>query len=336
MHKLHCDILTFFVNSRPCEAYRAIEFLINCSGVKLRKTVLVIGASSGAGLATANQFYREGWNVVATVRDFSAVRINRTATYRSLVKVLDVTDHDMVTTTIEDAEILFGKIDVVVNNAAYGQYGLFEALTDTDLRESFETNFFGAANVLREIIPRMRARRDGTIVNISACEAFFGVPTKSAYVSTKWALEGLCESLWHEVLPFGVKIKVIQPNTLATPFEDRAAGRSKRFGTLTEYTSIYETFQKGLAAMYRAPTEAELFANHVYSAATDGRNNFRYFAGPAFQWVKEAKSRMQDDQFESIMRQLFREPEITQAMETRISTPHLLSTESAYNADSDT
>lgn len=174
------------------------------------KTVLITGCSSGIGRATAQQFACEGWNVVATMRNLdqahglSGIGCNM----RSLA--LDVRDPASIDSAINEAIKEFGAIDAVVNNAGFGLMGTFEGTHDDLVAEQFDVNVFGAMNVIRAILPHFRARRSGTIVNISSAAGAIGMPLLSLYCASKFALEGFSESLSYELAPLGIGVKIVE------------------------------------------------------------------------------------------------------------------------------
>lgn len=139
---------------------------------------------------------------------------------------LDVTDAAQVGPVVAQAAAAFGRIDVVVNNAGYGVIGALEELGDEQIARNFETNFFGAVRVIRAALPILRAQRRGHFVNISAAAAIANYPGFSIYGATKWALEGMSESLAAEVRPFGLKVTIVQPGPFRTEFVARSLERA--------------------------------------------------------------------------------------------------------------
>ena len=267
--------------------------------------ILITGTSTGIGHATALHFARSNWNVSATMRNMADADPVLVDAGNVAVGTLDITNPASIAKAVADAEARFGTIDVVVNNAAYGQYGFFEAIPDDELRASFDTTLFGTTNVMRAVLPKMRQRRGGTILNVSSCGAFFGLPTSGVYVATKWALEGLCESMWHELAAVGVKLKVLEPAGVDTPFLPKAAERSCGTGGIAEYQPYFEAFQQAMTADHWALESAETIAERIFAAVTDGTERFRYFAGPPLQWLVDAKRQMSDSEYEKFMRERF-------------------------------
>jgi NAD(P)-dependent dehydrogenase (short-subunit alcohol dehydrogenase family) len=205
----------------------------------MSKTVLITGCSSGIGRATAQQFAREGWNVVATMRDvdqasgFSEIGTNIIAV------PLDVRDPTSIHSAIDEALKTFGAIDAVVNNAGFGLLGPFEGTPDHLVAEQFDVNLFGAMNVIRAILPHFRERRSGTIVNISSAAGAIGMPLLSLYCASKFALEGFSESLSYELAPLGIVVKIVELGIVPdTGFNARSVDHLKRSEPSPDY-SVY-------------------------------------------------------------------------------------------------
>jgi NAD(P)-dependent dehydrogenase (short-subunit alcohol dehydrogenase family) len=184
------------------------------------KVVLITGCSSGFGLLTAARLAANGHQVVATMRDLKKQgallsEVNRRGGQVDILQ-LDVTDKGSIHSAVSKIASQYGYIDVVINNAGYGVGGFFEDLTDEEIRQQMETNFFGVQNVIREVIPLMRQRRSGKIINISSTAGFSTTPAFSAYNASKWALEGFSESLHYELKFFGIDVLLIEPGTYKT------------------------------------------------------------------------------------------------------------------------
>jgi NAD(P)-dependent dehydrogenase (short-subunit alcohol dehydrogenase family) len=189
---------------------------------------LITGCSSGFGLALVSAVLARGHRVVATARQLSALG-EFTARYPETCRAqeLDVTDAAQVETVVTHAAGAFGRLDVVVNNAGYGIVGAFEELGKEQVRRNFETNFFGALEVIRASLPILRAQRSGHIVNISAAAVIANYAGFSIYGATKWALEGVSESLATELKPLGIKVTMVQPGPFRTDFIARSLERGE-------------------------------------------------------------------------------------------------------------
>jgi NAD(P)-dependent dehydrogenase (short-subunit alcohol dehydrogenase family) len=182
--------------------------------------VLVTGCSSGFGLLTAARLASRGHIVVATMRNLEKKNallgeVNRRSGKVDILQ-MDVTDKESISRTVSEIAGRYGRIDVLINNAGYGIGGFFEDLSDEDIRQQMETNFFGVQNVTREVIPLMRSRRRGKIINISSVAGFSASPSFGAYSASKWALEAFSESLRYELKFFGIDVLLVEPGTYKT------------------------------------------------------------------------------------------------------------------------
>jgi NAD(P)-dependent dehydrogenase (short-subunit alcohol dehydrogenase family) len=183
----------------------------------------ITGCSTGFGRELAQLVLRRGWRAVVTARDASRVQdLVQGHEDRALALSLDVTKPDQIATAVQEAESRFGSIDVLVNNAGYGYQSSIEEGDDAEIRAQFEANVFGLAAMTRAVLPGMRARRRGHIVNISSQAGFIGFEGSGYYAATKHAVEGLSDSLSREVAPLGIKVTCVEPG----PFRTDWAGRS--------------------------------------------------------------------------------------------------------------
>ncbi len=189
---------------------------------------LITGCSSGLGLALATKLLERGQRVIATARHPESLDHLVTLypeTCRTIA--LDVTDSAQVKALIAQAAEVYGRIDVVVNNAGYGLVGAFEELSDEQIARNFDTNFHGALKVIRAALPVLRAQRSGHIINISAAAVISNYAGFSIYGATKWALEGVSESLAAELKPLGIKVTIVQPGPFRTDFIARSLERAE-------------------------------------------------------------------------------------------------------------
>jgi len=194
----------------------------------------ITGCSTGFGRELAQLVLRRGWSAVVTARDVSRVEdLTRGYEDKALALSLDVTKQDDIATAVKEAETHFGTIDVLVNNAGYGYQASIEEGDDAEIRAQFETNVFGLAAMTRAVLPGMRSRRRGHIVNISSQAGFIGYPGSGYYAATKHAVEGLSDALSKEVAPLGIKVTCVEPG----PFRTDWAGRSlqQRRPTIADY-----------------------------------------------------------------------------------------------------
>jgi NAD(P)-dependent dehydrogenase (short-subunit alcohol dehydrogenase family) len=246
----------------------------------MNKTILITGTSTGLGRATAKHFQAKGWNVIATMRTPSH-ESELTQLERTLVTRLDVQDIASINSAIDAGIAKFGRIDALVNNAGYGAYGAYGPLEATPLekiRRQFDVNVLGLLATTQALLPDFRANRSGTIVNISSIGGRMTFPLGTLYHGTKFAVEGLSESLHYELAPLGIRVKVVEPGGIKTDF----GGRSFDFSNdpaLTEYQPLVQSLFNVLGPMMANASSAEQIASVVYDATTDGTDRLRYEAG---------------------------------------------------------
>ena len=190
--------------------------------MKSKRTVLVTGCSSGIGLATSHVLSRNNFMTYGTVRNLPKSKkiqdlINRENLSLKILR-LDVNDNHSIKLAVKKVLTDTGRIDVLINNAGYGMFGPVEEITTQEVKKQFETNFFGTIRLIKVIVPIMRKQGNGTIVNISSMVGRFGVPLNSAYVSSKFAVEGLSESISFELEEFGIRVIVIEPGVVKSDF----------------------------------------------------------------------------------------------------------------------
>lgn len=181
------------------------------------KTILITGASSGIGEATARHFQANGWNVVATMRNPDAAHELGALVNLHLAR-LDVTDADSITAAVREGIDRFGGIDVLLNNAGYGAYGALEAFPMDRIRRQFDTKVIGLLEVTKAVLPHMRENRAGTIINIASIGGQITFPLGTLYHGTKFAVEGLSEALHYELEPLGIRVRIVEPGMIRTDF----------------------------------------------------------------------------------------------------------------------
>lgn len=236
------------------------------------KTVLITGSSSGYGLATARHFHDHGWNVVATMRRPDADLLP--ASDRIKLVPLDVADADSIARAVAEA----GRIDVLVNNAGIGVVGAFEATSMRMVREVFETNTFGTMAMVQAVIPQMRERRSGTIINVTSSVTLASMPLAAAYTGSKTAIEGFTGSLAHELGTFGIRIKLVEPGYCPTTrFAENGAERMN--GLIPD---SYAAFARPIFEAFASPqltTQPGDVAEAVWRAVHDGSDQLHFPAG---------------------------------------------------------
>lgn len=243
----------------------------------MSNTVLITGASSGIGKATAQLFQEKGWNVVATMRT-PENEAELTDLDNVLVTRLDVTDSDSIRQAVDAGVAKFGTIEVLVNNAGYGTFGPLEATPMESIRRQFDTNVLGLIDVTKAVLPHFREQQGGTLINISSIGGKMTLPLGSPYHGTKFAVEGISESLSFELEPIGARVKIVEPGFIATDF----GGRSFDFNndeSLAEYQGVVGKLFEAMGPMAENASPASLVAEVIYTAATDGTDQLRYHAG---------------------------------------------------------
>lgn len=264
----------------------------------MSKAILITGASSGIGKATVIHFQQQGWNVIATMRSpEKETELNKLENVQ--LEKLDVLDLKSIESAIQNGIQKFGKIDAVINNAGYGAYGPLESFPRENIIKQFNTNVIGLMDVTRAIIPHFRQNKDGVIVNISSIGGQMTFALGSLYHGTKFAVEGISESLQYEMNEIGVKVKIVEPGFIATDF----GGRSFDFqgGNITEYQSIIGALMKQWQNPDNTVSPPSLVAEVIYDAVTDGSNQFRYRAGDDANFLLDSRKKMTDEEFFSMM-----------------------------------
>jgi NAD(P)-dependent dehydrogenase (short-subunit alcohol dehydrogenase family) len=239
------------------------------------KTVLITGTSSGIGRAAVLKFNNEGWNVIATMRaPEKETELNQLD--HVLVVALDVQKPETIAEAIVAGINKFGKIDAVVNNAGSAIFGVFELATEEQVNKIFDTNVFGPMRVLRAILPYFRSQRSGTIINITSQGGRITFPTCSIYHATKFSLEGLTEALAYELIPFGIKTKIVEPGSTATKFVGAAEVTA---GEIPEYEQFVNIGLGNWAKYDTMVSQPDEIAETIFIAATDDTDQLRYQAG---------------------------------------------------------
>lgn len=273
-----------------------------------QKVVIVTGSSSGIGHEIALVFARNGFITYATMRNLQKSSELKSIKDQENLPVkfvqLDVTDDDSVTRSIKTIYDEAGKIDILVNNAGYGLTGAFEDLSMEEIKAQFETNVYGLIRTTQAVLPIMRKQKSGVIVNVSSGAGRFGFPMGSAYVSTKFAVEGLSESLSYEVEPFGIKVILIEPGMIKTNFFNASILAKKSHDPTSPYYPIMKGMEKTMDQMLKNGSTPQLVANIVLNAVTSDKPKLRYLAGKDVeQWIEE-KKKMSDEEFHDIMKQI--------------------------------
>ena len=267
----------------------------------MSKTILITGASSGIGKATARLFNDKGWNVVATMR-VPEKEAELTQLENVLVIRLDVTDSASIATAVSQAINWRGSIDVILNNAGYGAYGPLEAFPTERIRRQFDTNVIGLLETTRAVLPHFRANRAGTIINISSIGGQITFPLGALYHGSKFAVEGLSEALHYELEPLGVRVKIVQPGFTRTDF----GGRSFDFVNDEAMVEYQDTVRKLFAywgSFGDGGSEPIVTAEAIWEAATDGTDRLRYRSGADAEQLLDRRKALGDAAFIGGMKQ---------------------------------
>jgi NAD(P)-dependent dehydrogenase (short-subunit alcohol dehydrogenase family) len=244
--------------------------------MQTKKTVFITGASSGIGRESVKYFAAQGWQVAATLRNFSNEKeLNKLPNVQLFA--MDVTAGYQVKHAIQSTIQTFGNIDVLINNAGYTTLGVFEAATMEQVEQQFDTNVFGIFRTIQNILPHFRKNRSGLIINISSLGGRMTFPLYSLYHATKWAVEGFTESLGYELNTLGIRVKLIEPGSVKTDFYGRSTVMLQD-DSLFEYSTYTNKVLNNYAASVKGGFGAEPaeIAQVIFEAATDNTNQLRY------------------------------------------------------------
>jgi NAD(P)-dependent dehydrogenase (short-subunit alcohol dehydrogenase family) len=270
------------------------------------KVAVVTGSSSGIGYETSLMLARNSFLTYATMRNLNkSENIKLVATKENLpirINQLDVTDDVSVKNTVQAILSETGRIDVLVNNAGYGLNGAFEDLAMDEIKAQYETNVFGLIRTTQSVLPIMRRQKSGIIVNISSGAGRFGFPGSSAYISTKFAVEGLSESMSYELEPFGIKVVLVEPGVIRTNFVTVVAKKSQ--DPNSPYSQIMQKTATAFENMMaNASSSPDIVAKVVLNAVTNENPNLRYLAGKDVETWLDSKRNMSDEEFYKMMKQ---------------------------------
>lgn len=267
------------------------------------KVALVTGSSSGIGFETSLSLARDGYYTFASMRDTSRdVKIKEIVKKDSLTIEtieLDVDKEESIVSAIKKIIDSKGRIDVLVNNAGYGQFGCTEDVSISDFKKQFDTNFFSVVRIIQEVAPIMRKQKSGAIINISSIAGRMGLPGSPAYISSKFALEGLGECLRYELGQFGIKTTLIEPGVIKTNFFDSMKIPESKVDP--KYKELTDHILSGLKMMVQMGTEPSAVAESVIKALHDDEMLPRYIVGTDAAMFMDAKKAKTDLEFEKYM-----------------------------------
>jgi NAD(P)-dependent dehydrogenase (short-subunit alcohol dehydrogenase family) len=277
----------------------------------MAKTMLITGASSGIGKEAAKVFAAHGWNVVATMRSPEKEQ-DLVPSDNMMLTRLDLQNAASIQEAIGETLKKFGRVDLLVNNAGYGQYGLLEEVPPEKIWQQFETNVFGVIELMRASLPTMRRQRGGMIINVGSGGGIYGVPAMSFYSASKFALEGFSEAVSYELASQNIVLKLIEPHggVTATNFNARVAEDSGDVRAVADYdqfkADMREAYSRTAAASSISSRDVAL---EIYKAATDGSRRLRYFIGVDSRGFLNAKQTLRDQEYIEFMRSYFRSGE---------------------------
>jgi NAD(P)-dependent dehydrogenase (short-subunit alcohol dehydrogenase family) len=280
------------------------------SEVGRQKVAVVTGSSSGIGYATSLLLARKGIYTYASARN-----INKSANLQSIVDAerlplkliqLDVTDDRSVKDAVEKIVSEKGRIDVLVNNAGYGLFGAFEDLSMDEIKAQFETNFFGVIRVTQHVLPIMRSKDNGggVIVNVSSVNGHVAFPVISAYVATKFALEGLSESIAYELEPFGIKVILIEPGAIGSSFMKGSVMSNRALDPKSPYSEFVRKVRFKISTDHENATQPEEVAKTIVQAILSEKSEFRYVVGSDAVTLMEARKNMPYSDFQKMIQNI--------------------------------
>ena len=271
----------------------------------MKKVALVTGSSSGIGFETSLALARNGFYTFATMRNISkGEKIKELAKKENLpieIIELDVDKENSVKNTINTIIEKKQRVDVLVNNAGWGLWGSVEDVSVNEFKAQFETNFFSVIRIIQEVAPIMREQKSGHIINISSIAGRIGFPISPAYISSKFALEGLSESLRFELMPFGVNVIIIEPGMIKTNFFE-----PMKLGEKAEKTDVYKNITEkvlsGVKMMAQMATDPKEVSNTIIQAIKEEKPLPRYIVGNDALMFLEAKKMKTDIEFENYLK----------------------------------
>jgi NAD(P)-dependent dehydrogenase (short-subunit alcohol dehydrogenase family) len=273
-----------------------------------QKVAVVTGSSTGIGLETSVSLARNGFLTYATVRNLDRSSMIKTIADKETLPIkvvqLDVTENASVNNAIQTIASGAGRIDVLVNNAGYGLGGAFEDLLVEEIKDLYETNVFGLIRVTQAVLPIMRKQRSGIIVNLSSGAGLFGYPGGSAYVSSKFAIEGLSESMAYELEQFGIKVVLIEPGFIKTNFASAMVIAKKAQDPSSPYSQMMQKIAANSSEMVKNGSPVDVVSKAILQAVTSKDPNLRYLAGKDVENWAANKKTMSETEFQNMIKNI--------------------------------
>ena len=273
--------------------------------MQVEKVALVTGSSSGIGFETDLLLSKSGFHTYASMRNLekskNITEIVNTENLPLRVIQLDVNDDISVKNAINKIIAENGRIDVLINNAGYGLFSPIEDITLDQVKEQFETNFFGIVRLVKEVLPVMRKQRNGIIVNVSSGAGRVAIPVSSAYVATKFALEELSESMRYELKEFGINIIIIEPGVIRTNFVENMKTAGTRSRSESPYADLIGRTLKGFGGLMDNSSPPKLVAEAILNAITSKEPEIRYVVGDDAKSIMKVRKSTSDKEFENWM-----------------------------------
>lgn len=273
-----------------------------------KRVAIVTGSSSGIGFEISLMLARNGLTTYATMRDLHKSSMLRSIADKEKIPLrcvqLDVTDDMSVKKAIETIVNESHNIDILINNAGYGLSGALEDLLIDEIKLQFDTNFFGLIRATQAVLPIMRNHGSGIIVNISSGLGRFGIATSSAYASSKFAVEGLTESMSYELEPFGIKTILVEPGIIKTNFIKAAVLAQKSKDPNSPYFQFMNNMDEGMKKLIENSESPEYVARVVLDAINDSNPKLRYLAGKDVEYIMEIKNKMSDEDFHNMIKNM--------------------------------
>jgi len=274
------------------------------------KVAIVTGSSSGIGHETALLLARNGFRTYASMRNLEKAKaisdIAKSEKLELYTIKLDVTDEKSVNDAIKIIKSDAGRIDVLVNNAGYGLTGSLEDLSMNEIKAQYETNVFGLIRVTQAVLPTMREQKSGIIVNISSIGGKMAMPLSSPYIGTKFAVEGLSESISYDLEPFGIKVIIIEPGAIKTNFGTGMVVAKKNLNPTSPYFKSIQHLQGALDSLLQNGSLPTKVAEVILKAITTPNPNLRYTVGDDAALLAQKRRELSDSEFRKLVLEFFK------------------------------